>query len=88
MSSLRIRIAVQQQQCLRRSSVEQRFILHCVRSVNEEIFGTGRMGDYTPIQMNGNAVQLGRVAWDLISRRLAAVVLLLDLTQGFVLDYG
>lgn len=46
------------------------------------------MGCYIPIQVDWNVVQSGRVAWDLFSGRMPGIVLLLDLTHGFVLDGG
>ena len=66
-----------------------------VRSVDEvevteevKVFGTGRMGGYIPIQVDLNVVQWGRMTQAFFSGHLPGIVLLLDLTRGFVLDNG
>jgi hypothetical protein len=46
------------------------------------------LGGYIPIQVDWYVVQSGRVNWALFSGRLTGIVLLLDLTRGFVLDCG
>ena len=93
---------MRQQQSRRRPSGGQRFVLYiAVRLVDEvevaeevrvrvrvRVIRTGRMGGYVPIQVDWNVVQSGWVAWDLFSGRLPGIVLLLDLTHGFVLECG
>ena len=59
-----------------------------VVEVRVRVFRTGHMSGYVPIQVDWSVVQSGRVAWDLFSGRLPGIVLLLDLTRGFVLDCG
>ena len=56
--------------------------------VRVRVFRTGRIGGYVPTQVDWNVVQSDRVAWDLLSGRLPGIVLLLDLTRGFLLDCG